>query len=289
MIRVLSLGAGVQSSCVLLMSCRGVLPKLDHAVFADTQWEPKAVYDHLVWLTAEAAKAGIPVHRVTRSNLRADAIAHAEGNGESRWASMPLFMKNADGSLGLVRRQCTKEYKIEPIEKFIRHEILGLKPRQRAPKKPVVEQWFGIDAPEFPHRGRVSHNPWCVFRYPLVHDVVSPRKTGLFEEGFNREDCLTWVLEHGYPRPPRSACIGCPFHSDAEWLLIRQNSSEWADAVAFDRQLRAGHKTNTGDNAFRAEVYLHRSCVPLDEVQLAGGADDWRVGMANECLGVCGV
>ena len=35
-LNVLSLGAGVQSSTLLLMSCRGVLPKLDAAIFADT-------------------------------------------------------------------------------------------------------------------------------------------------------------------------------------------------------------------------------------------------------------
>ena len=38
-LRILSLGAGVQSSAVLLMSCDGVLPKLDCAIFADTGWE----------------------------------------------------------------------------------------------------------------------------------------------------------------------------------------------------------------------------------------------------------
>ncbi|KKN55324.1 hypothetical protein LCGC14_0583140, partial [marine sediment metagenome] len=43
-LRILSLGAGVQSTAVLLMSCQGVLPPLDAAVFADTGWEPKAVY-----------------------------------------------------------------------------------------------------------------------------------------------------------------------------------------------------------------------------------------------------
>lgn len=44
---ILSFGAGVQSTTLLLMSCLDVLPKLDHVVFADTQWEPSAVYRHL--------------------------------------------------------------------------------------------------------------------------------------------------------------------------------------------------------------------------------------------------
>ena len=52
-IKVLSLGAGVRSSTVLLMSYHGELPLLDAAIFADTQWEPKAVYEHLEWLKQE--------------------------------------------------------------------------------------------------------------------------------------------------------------------------------------------------------------------------------------------
>lgn len=49
-LRVLSLGAGVQSSTLALMSARGDLPRLDYAVFADTGWEPARVYAWLDWL-----------------------------------------------------------------------------------------------------------------------------------------------------------------------------------------------------------------------------------------------
>lgn len=49
--QVLSLGAGVQSSTVLLMSIVGELESLDGAVFSDTGWEPQAVYDHLQTLS----------------------------------------------------------------------------------------------------------------------------------------------------------------------------------------------------------------------------------------------
>ena len=61
---VLSLGAGVQSSTLLLMSCLGELPKLDCAVFADTGWETKATYRHLEWLIEYARGCGIQVHRI---------------------------------------------------------------------------------------------------------------------------------------------------------------------------------------------------------------------------------
>ena len=45
-VRVLSLGAGVQSSTLAFLYQNGVLKPAPHfAIFADTQTEPKAVYD----------------------------------------------------------------------------------------------------------------------------------------------------------------------------------------------------------------------------------------------------
>ena len=41
MLHILSLGAGVQSSTMALMSARGDLPKPDAAIFADTGHEPR--------------------------------------------------------------------------------------------------------------------------------------------------------------------------------------------------------------------------------------------------------
>lgn len=52
--RILSLGAGVQSTTLLLMSRHGDIAPLDGAVFADTGWEPQEVYRHLAWLEQES-------------------------------------------------------------------------------------------------------------------------------------------------------------------------------------------------------------------------------------------
>ncbi len=79
-INVLNLGAGVQSSTVLLMSLAGELPRLDHCIFADTGWEPKAVYRQMEWLKGLAEDAGVMVHIVSTSNIRIDAMtAHKAG------------------------------------------------------------------------------------------------------------------------------------------------------------------------------------------------------------------
>lgn len=57
-IRTLSLGAGVQSTTLLLLALEGALPKPDYAIFADTKWEPKRVYEHLDLITSVAAGGG---------------------------------------------------------------------------------------------------------------------------------------------------------------------------------------------------------------------------------------
>jgi hypothetical protein len=72
--RVLSLGAGVQSSTLLLMAVHGEV-QIDRAIFADTGWEPRGVYDWLGGLQLAAGHAGIPVDIVSAGNLREDAIS----------------------------------------------------------------------------------------------------------------------------------------------------------------------------------------------------------------------
>jgi len=174
---------------------------------------------------------------------------------------------------GRVRRQCTAEYKIEPIEKYIKREILGLVPRQRAPKQPVIRQWRGISTDEA-SRMKPSRHPWMVVRHPLA-----------MEHRMSRGDCFVWMERHGYPRPPRSACIGCLFHSNDEWRDMRDNrSADWDDAVEFDRAIR-----DTTAAGMERPTYLHRQCVPLDEVDLDTPEDRGQLSLwGNECEGMCG-
>ncbi|WP_206685945.1 hypothetical protein [Kribbella qitaiheensis] len=92
----LSLGAGVQSTALLLLAAEGVLPRPDVAIFADTGWEPAAVYAQLDRLAAIAKAAGIELHRVSKGNLRDDATDPAH-----RYASVPYFIRNPDGTNGI--------------------------------------------------------------------------------------------------------------------------------------------------------------------------------------------
>ena len=270
-LNVLALGAGVQSSTLLLMSCLGELPRLDAAIFADTQWEPAAVYEHLKWLTVFSAEHGIPVHRVTVGDLRADALRSRVRNYDKseRWASMPLRTVAKDGSRGILRRQCTQEYKIRPMDRFIRRELLQLGPRGRAPAG-TVTVWLGMSIDEI-HRVKQSQVQWKIHRYPLVEKEIS------------RTGCVTWLADHKFPRAPRSACLGCPYHTQTEWREIRKQPKEWDNAVKFDRAIR--HRGN-----LRGDLFLHSSCRPLDETPLSDTDQGQELfAWADECDGVCGV
>lgn len=267
---VLSLGAGVQSSTLLLMAVQGELDrKPDAAIFADTGWEPAAVYRHLEWLKRQV-EGIIPVYVVSIGNIRADSLASKHGK---RFATLPFHVANLDGEHAMLRRQCTREYKITPITRKIR-ELLGVEPGRRV--KARVEQWFGISLDEV-YRMKQNRQPWVTNRYPLI------------EKRMDRASCLLWLERNGYPRPPKSAYIGCPFHHDGYWRDMKLNRpEEWADAVEYDRAIRRGLR------GVLQEAYLHSSLQPLDQVDLAtahdrGQLDFFEDGFLNECEGMCGI
>jgi hypothetical protein len=138
-LRAISLGAGVQSSTMALMAARGEIgPMPDFAIFADTGWEPKAIYEYLDWIETQLP---FPVIRARRpgDDLAQHSIKIAHNN-VTRTASPPWF---TDHPKGMLPKQCSKEFKIRVIGQQIR-KLLGLKRGQSGPKTVVVEQWIGI-------------------------------------------------------------------------------------------------------------------------------------------------
>ena len=288
--RVLSLGAGVQSSTLLLMACVGDMEKPDVAIFADTGWEPQAVYTHLVWLETQAQAAGIPTYRVSAGNLKEALLREARGEGTGKtgqfgqppyyvhndhpdavaqtlwtlWGEETIQVTPKDG-VGQLWRKCTTEYKLNPIRRKARALM-------QAAGANHIEQWVGISTDEI-GRMKPSGRLYITNRHPLI------------ERRMSRADCLGWLRQHGFPEPPKSSCLGCPFHSNAMWRQIRDTSpEEWAETVAVDQAIRHGIPGVKGAS------YMHPSCRPLDEVPLDKPEPVVeQLRMLEECEGICSV
>ncbi|MBF6328753.1 hypothetical protein [Nocardia transvalensis] len=284
-LQLLSLGAGVQSTTLALMACRGeVLPngdsmRVDGAIFADTGWEPRRVYEHLDRLAAELARAGIPLYRVSKGNLRADTL-----DPNARFVSIPYYTLAPEGTMvrdeitehdnhghpvivgysdprpatraereGMGRRQCTYEYKLKPINRAVRMLLGATPPGYRTvPRGRVAEQWIGFSTDEVHRVNDRPENRYTRKRYPLL------------ELGMSRKDCERWLRAAGWGAVAKSACIGCPYHGNRQWREMRDHyPDEWADVVDFDRRIRKGG-TRTGAAQLDGEAFLHRARVPLE-------------------------
>lgn len=277
--KVISLGLGQQSTAMYLMSSVGFIERADFAVFADPKSESKATYKHLKWLKAwSRANNGIPILVTGQKSLYKDLLRSAKTSGK-RFASIPAFTKDAKGKVGMLRRQCTEEYKTIQINRLIRRAY-GLKSRKRVP---TTEIWLGITLEEM-ERAKFSRTNWMVFVYPFLNKRAfkSDFEIVKYTEILRRVDCQNWMEDNGFPVPSKSACTFCPYQGDARWRETKVNDpKEWERLVALDEGIR-----NSTKKGITHPIYLHRSCQPLRTANLGEAQLDMFI---SECSGMCGV
>jgi len=271
---VLSLGAGVQSSALALMAAKGMIkPMPDVAIFADTQSEPESVYTWLDWLENQLP---FPVVRVTNGNLEEaclELVKNKKGQNISKTAIPNFTQDKTNGEQGFMRQRfCTADYKIKPIMAWIkdRYKI------KRGEKVARICQWIGISMDEI-QRVKESQVKWMKHRWPLV------------EIGMHRPMILQWFKDQGYPEPPRSACYFCAFHDDNEWRRLRDEEPQsFAKAIEFEKEFQ---QSRQHIDQLNSVPYLHRSCRPLDQIDLRTDIDKGQsvMGFIQECEGMCGL
>jgi Fe-S cluster biogenesis protein NfuA len=259
-----------------LMANEGAFgPLPDYAIFADTGWEPKKVYEHLEWLKTQLKYPVI----ICKNHLKSGSIKEDivnEISKEKGFLHIPFFAKNTDtGKIGIGPRQCTRNYKITPINRKIRH-LIGLKDRQRFPRSIWVEVWVGISTDEA-MRMKPSREKWIKNIWPLI------------DKNMSRQACLDWYDGKNYRTPAKSSCIGCPYHDNTLWNEIKKESpEEFEEACKIDDMMR--HSANNKN----IERYLHRRAEPLrsidfDKLLQKKKKDDQLDLFNNECEGMCGV
>lgn len=273
--KVISLGLGVQSTALYYMSSIGELPRCDYAIFADLGREKKKTIQYLKFLQGwQKQNKGIPIIVIRKKNLYKDLLNSTNSTGQ-QFSSIPAFTKNEDGTTGMLRRQCTNEYKIEQVDKAIR-EILDVK----VIIKQQIEVWKGISLEEI-ERLSIPETKWKIHVYPFCGYKVA--KSGA--EKINtlkgtRNDILNWYEFNDLPVPPKSSCVFCPYQSDAAWYDMKINEpSDFKAAVRVDRAIRDSTK-----KGILSQAFLHDSCKPLEEIEFSAGLPDlWH----GECSGNC--
>lgn len=256
--KILSCGAGMQSTALALMSCENKLlledkfnfpnaeyhpqvPIYDAILFCDLGEEPKWVYKQVYFIKSACEWAGIPFY-IIESNLHSH---YTENFGNSRVVSIPFWNVDENGKKGKMLRNCTLEFKIYVMEKFVRYELLGYRKFQRVKPQDLKahEMHLGFSKEE---EKRCKENPHQMFvnKFPLC------------EMNLERKHNYAYIKDVWGLETKASACTFCPFHRNYFFKYIKRNDPESYDnVIKFDELLETG-QPNT---KIRSKLYISRS------------------------------
>jgi hypothetical protein len=256
--KVISLGVGVQSTALYYMSSMGEIEKCNAAIFADTGGEKTRTLEYYDLLVKWREKNdGVPLFKATYKDLLKDLLKQTNSSG-NRFASIPAFTLN-EGQKGMLRRQCTGEYKIMQVDKKIK-EILDLSKHSRYPQ---IEIYQGITVDEAT-RMNIPQQKWKVNVYPFCgYKVYSDGNcVRINSRIMSRNDIFNWYKEKQLPIPEKSSCIFCPFQSDQNWIRLKTTEpKDFEKACEVDKKIR-----DSSLKGITSKIYLHDSLVPLSEV-----------------------
>ncbi len=250
-IRVFSFGGGVQSTAVLVLQALGRLATpYDVFVFANVgeDSENPATIEYMnAHLRPYAVRAGITLIDVQKTYKKQPDTLVTELFRDNRSISIPARM-GGNGAPG--NRQCTTDFKIRQIDKWIRE--------QKQYDEAVVG--LGISLDEFSRmRDTNWHEREGLSEKGRKLGFKKKREYPLIDLRLSRQDCLNVVWEVGLPPPPKSSCFFCPFHSPNTWIEMKRKRPDlFEKSCQIEEQINKKRGTTGRDS-----VYLHKSLVPL--------------------------
>jgi hypothetical protein len=249
--QILSYGGGRQTIAICVLIARGILPKPDAIVMADTGREAPTTWTYLAThVKPLLATVGLEVEIASRDLAKVDLHAH---NGD---LLLPVYT-----GAGKLRGWCSGEWKRDVCDRHLKSNGI---------ESGVL--WIGYALDE---RRRVTRmlkserRERFGKRFPLVELMLTTSQ------------CVELVKNAGLPEPPVSSCWMCPNRKNAEWRLLRDECPpEFTAACDLDDELR---RDDIEDG--HSGVYLHHSRKPLREADL--DADDAGE-ISRQCgLGMC--
>ena len=185
----------------------------------------------------------------------------ARGDRSIKGAAIPPLF--TDATAGQVPKQCSAEFKRDVVNREISRQVRAQGHRPQG--LPLVEQWLGMSTDEL-QRLRFNRRKYIHNRYPLI------------ELRMTRNDCIRWAEVRQIPRPPKSACVFCPYRHNGQFAAMKADTSsdDWPRVVQFDKAIRTVLPIG--------QAFVHRSMLPIDEVDLSQPNGDL---FDNECEGLC--
>lgn len=247
---ILSCGAGMQSTALALMPCDNAhngtkypeVPIYDAVLYCDLKCEPPWVYEQAAFIAKERERASVPFYV-----LESDLYGHYTHNfWKARVVSVPFWSADEQtGKKGRMMRNCTIDFKIKIMQKFVKYTLLGYRPYQRIRPEDCKAHIMHIGFSK-EEQQRIFDNPHPMFknRFPLV------------EMGPELPDNYRYCLEAWGLETKVSACSMCPYHRNYFFRYLRDHCPEnYQQVVDFDRML----EENQPLTKIRSKLYLSRS------------------------------
>jgi len=268
-LRAIAWGRGVPSTTMAVMAALGHLERVDAVLHADPGWEHMGTQELGDFYSGWLNRHGVYTESIHTGDIRQQ--------GAAEHIHIPFWTPDG-GQLG---RQCSRHFKIDPNKRRMR-DMLGYHPT-KAPHPPAqsIELWIGFTLEET-SRLKPSRVQFITHRWPLI------------ERRMTRQDCVSYLVEHGLPLPPPSSCVGCPYKDPARWQATTPD--DFADAVAFDEQNRhnplAERAGSHADNLYIYKPHYHGPIAladaPLD-LDARRPVDERQLSIFSCEEGYCGV
>lgn len=247
--KILSCGSGMQSTALALMACENakmlgsypLVPVYDAIIFCDLGNEPEWVYEQTEFIARACSEAGINFY-VLDSPLYDDLVTNY---GKKRVISVPYWVITEDGKKSKMPRNCTLEYKVDMISRFVRWQLLGYKKGQRTKPEDIKAHELHIGF-SYEERKRCKDNPHKLFvnKFPLV------------AMGLERKDNYAYIRDVWGLETKASACNICPFHRNYFYQYLKDHhSKDYESVVRLDTIL----ETETKNTPIKGQLFLSRS------------------------------
>ena len=256
---VFSFGGGVQSTAALVLAAQGKL-QVDAFLFANVgeKSENPATLRYVHEVAMPYAKAHgiqlIELRRIRRDGTSEDLYDRIMSG--KRGLVIPVHLQGS----GPMRRQCTVDFKIAVINRWLReHGATASNP---------ATVMLGISTNEELRAARQHDGPrYRQVTYPLLAPDVR----------MSRMDCINVIVGAGLPIPPKSSCHFCPYHTLQAWRDLRDDQP---DVFVQDVRLEQ-HLTDWSLKRGHRPVYLSSQQRPLPQV--VGNASQPRLFEDETC------